>query len=104
MWIDMFRVNELPPKPAVNIKPKPPEDYEIRVTIWNTEAVPLVENQFLTGEKSSDIYVKGLNTYMISESIILIEKFLVLMKYVNFIVTGGSCTRIHKKQTFIIAR
>ncbi|EFN60493.1 Fer-1-like protein 4 [Camponotus floridanus] len=59
MWIDMFRVGQLPPKAAVNIAPPTPEEYEIRVIIWNTEDVPLVESQFLTGEKCSDIYVKG---------------------------------------------
>ncbi|XP_072763326.1 LOW QUALITY PROTEIN: otoferlin, partial [Anoplolepis gracilipes] len=59
MWIDMFRIGQLPPKPAVNIAPPKPEEYEIRVIVWNTEDVPLVESQFLTGEKCSDIYVKG---------------------------------------------
>ncbi|XP_014219659.1 otoferlin [Copidosoma floridanum] len=59
MWIDMFPVDELPAKPAVDISPQPPEECELRVIIWNTEDVPLVDNQFLTGEKCSDIYVKG---------------------------------------------
>lgn len=59
LWIDMFQSNELPPKPAVNISPPVPEEYEIRVIVWNTEDVPLVDSQFLTGEKCSDIYVKG---------------------------------------------
>lgn len=59
MWIDMFRIGQLPPKPAVNITPPTPEEYEIRVIVWNTEDVPLIESQFLTGEKCSDIYVKG---------------------------------------------
>lgn len=59
VWVDMFPVGNLPPRPAVNITPLEPEEYEIRVIVWNTEDVPLVESQFLTGEKSSDIYVKG---------------------------------------------
>ncbi|KAK0090744.1 hypothetical protein PV325_006303 [Microctonus aethiopoides] len=59
LWVDMFRIDELPPKPLVDITPQVPEDYELRVIIWNTEDVPLVDNQFLTGEKCSDIYVKG---------------------------------------------
>jgi len=59
MWIDMFRIEQLPPKPAVNIAPPIPEEYEVRVIVWNTEDVPLIESQFLTGEKCSDIYVKG---------------------------------------------
>ncbi|XP_015525108.1 otoferlin [Neodiprion lecontei] len=63
LWIDMFGVSDLPPRPAIDIKPKPPEDYELRVIVWNTEDIPLVDNQFLTGEKCSDIYVKGWLTY-----------------------------------------
>ncbi|XP_011877854.1 PREDICTED: otoferlin-like [Vollenhovia emeryi] len=59
MWIDMFRIGQLPPKPAINIAPPTPEEYEVRVIVWNTEDVPLTESQFLTGEKCSDIYIKG---------------------------------------------
>ncbi|EFN77733.1 Otoferlin [Harpegnathos saltator] len=59
LWIDMFRIGQLPPKSATDIAPQTPEEYEIRVIIWNAEDVPLVESQFLTGEKCSDIYVKG---------------------------------------------
>lgn len=59
LWIDMFQFGELPPKAAVDISPPVPEEYEIRVIVWNTEDVPLVDSQFLTGEKCSDIYVKG---------------------------------------------
>jgi len=55
----MFEVGHLPPKSAVNISPPIPEEYEIRVIIWNTENVPLVDSHFLTGEKCCDIYVKG---------------------------------------------
>ena len=33
--------------------------YELRVVIWNTEDVLLEESNILTGEKCSDIFVKG---------------------------------------------
>jgi len=33
--------------------------YELRVIIWNTDSVILQDDNFFTGEKSSDIYVKG---------------------------------------------
>lgn len=33
--------------------------YELRIIIWNTEDVILEDSNFLTGEKSSDIYIKG---------------------------------------------
>lgn len=33
--------------------------YELRIIIWNTEDVILEDTNFLTGQQSSDIYVKG---------------------------------------------
>ncbi|XP_076375559.1 otoferlin [Megalopta genalis] len=59
LWIDMFQFGELPLKPASDIRPLIPQEYEIRIIVWNTEDVPLVDSQFLTGEKCSDVYVKG---------------------------------------------
>ncbi|XP_066527462.1 fer-1-like protein 4 [Hoplias malabaricus] len=58
MWIDMFPV-DVPPPPPVNIKPRLPISYELRVIIWNTDDVVLDDVNPFTGEPSSDIYVKG---------------------------------------------
>ncbi|GJQ70945.1 hypothetical protein Trydic_g861 [Trypoxylus dichotomus] len=58
-WIDIFPVCDMPPPPTVNITPQSPKKYELRVIIWNTEDVILEEDDFFTGEKKSDIYVKG---------------------------------------------
>ncbi|XP_028250241.1 fer-1-like protein 6 [Parambassis ranga] len=59
MWVDMFPM-ELPhPGPSVDISPRKPKGYELRIIIWNTEDVILDDSNFLTGQKSSDIYVKG---------------------------------------------
>lgn len=33
--------------------------FELRVIIWNTDDVILEDDAFLTGEKMSDIYVRG---------------------------------------------
>lgn len=33
--------------------------FELRVIIWNTDEVILEDDAFMTGEKMSDIYVKG---------------------------------------------
>lgn len=33
--------------------------YELRIIIWNTEDVILEDSSFLTGQQSSDIYIKG---------------------------------------------
>lgn len=60
----MLHSDDLPPKPPIDIKPQLPIEYELRVIIWNTEDIPLVDSQFLSGEKSSDIYVKGLINYI----------------------------------------
>uniref|UniRef100_A0A4W3JUH3 Fer-1-like protein 4 n=1 Tax=Callorhinchus milii TaxID=7868 RepID=A0A4W3JUH3_CALMI len=58
MWVDMFPV-DLPALPPVNIKPRQPVSYELRVIIWNTDDVALDDVNPITGVRSSDIYVKG---------------------------------------------
>ncbi|XP_043946076.1 fer-1-like protein 4 [Protopterus annectens] len=58
MWIDMFP-NDVPAPAPVNIKPRLPISYELRLTIWNTDDVILDDVNPITGERSSDIYVKG---------------------------------------------
>ncbi|TKS70810.1 Fer-1-like protein 4 [Collichthys lucidus] len=58
MWVDMFPT-DVPAPPAVDIKPRKPEQYELRVIIWNTDDVFLDDINPFTGQPSSDIYVKG---------------------------------------------
>lgn len=37
----------------------PSPRYELRVIIWNTDEVILEDDDYFTGEKSSDIFVRG---------------------------------------------
>ena len=58
MWVDIFdRQYSIPP--PVCIAPRVPEEYELRVIVWNTMDVKCDDVSLVTGEPMSDIYVKG---------------------------------------------
>uniref|UniRef100_A0A8C7XTL3 Otoferlin a n=1 Tax=Oryzias sinensis TaxID=183150 RepID=A0A8C7XTL3_9TELE len=59
MWVDMFPSDMPAPGPALDISPRKPKSFELRVVIWNTDDVILEDDAFMTGEKMSDIYVRG---------------------------------------------
>ncbi|CAH2245479.1 otoferlin isoform X1 [Pelobates cultripes] len=59
MWVDMFPMDMPAPGPALDISPRKPKRYELRVIIWNTDEVILEDDDYFTGEKSSDIFVRG---------------------------------------------
>ena len=58
MWADVFPLNGPIPTP-VDVTPRQPKNYELRVIIWNTEDVEMLSVNMLTGQKSADIFVKG---------------------------------------------
>lgn len=59
----MFPMDMPLPPPPVDISPRKPKSYELRIVIWNTDEVVLEDDAFFTGEKMSDIYVKGFVSY-----------------------------------------
>lgn len=57
MWVDIFPLCLGMPGPAFDICPRKPDEYCLRVIVWNTYEVVLDETS-VTGEQMSDIYVK----------------------------------------------
>ena len=58
MWVDVFPKGATLPAP-IDITPRKPERYVLRIVVYNTKDVLLDEVSVATGEAMSDIYVKG---------------------------------------------
>ena len=58
MWVDIFPNDGNIPDP-IDISPRKPEKYVLRIVVWNTKDVVLDEESIISGEAMSDIYVKG---------------------------------------------
>ncbi|XP_031440448.1 dysferlin isoform X3 [Clupea harengus] len=58
LWIDVFPKSFGPPGPPFNITPRKAKKFFLRCIIWNTNDV-ILDDVSISGEKMSDIYVKG---------------------------------------------
>eukprot|EP00731_Ephydatia_muelleri_P020356 Em0013g83a len=59
MWVDIIPKTGANIPPPIDISPRKPEKYYLRIVVWNTKDVLLDEVSVATGEAMSDIYVKG---------------------------------------------
>ncbi|XP_033127720.1 otoferlin-like isoform X3 [Anneissia japonica] len=59
MWVDMFPLSGPQPGPQTDISLRKAKTYELRVIIWNTEDVILVDDSLVSGDKMTDIFVRG---------------------------------------------
>jgi hypothetical protein len=59
MWLDFFPMSRPPTSAPIDITPPKAAAYQLRLIIKNTSNVSLDDENILTGEKSSDIYVKA---------------------------------------------
>lgn len=60
MWLELLTPGECHLPPPVALAPRQPQEFELRVIVWNTRDVILQEKDIFLGERVSDIYIKGL--------------------------------------------
>lgn len=70
MWVDMFPVLSEGRQQfkSVDVSERRPKKFQLRVVVLTTKDVALDDTNLLTGEKSSDIYVKSFLCDMVGEA------------------------------------
>ncbi|KAM6949272.1 LOW QUALITY PROTEIN: dysferlin [Aplochiton taeniatus] len=58
LWVDVFPKSLGPPGPPFNVTPRRAKKFFLRCIIWNTNDV-ILDDVSISGERMSDIYVKG---------------------------------------------
>jgi hypothetical protein len=94
MWLDFFPMSRPPMNDMIDITPPKPVHYQLRLTVWNTADVELNDENFLTGEKTSDIYVKAwiLGEKNDSQQTDIHYRFVQIIKIINFLFNCRSLT------------
>eukprot|EP01012_Entosiphon_sulcatum_P020626 TRINITY_DN25537_c0_g1_i1.p1 TRINITY_DN25537_c0_g1~~TRINITY_DN25537_c0_g1_i1.p1 ORF type:complete len:731 (+),score=179.50 TRINITY_DN25537_c0_g1_i1:2-2194(+) len=57
LWVDVFDLAKPMIPPPIDVTPPPPQEFELRVMVWNARDVELTEGS-VGGERMSDVYIR----------------------------------------------